>query len=221
MKRNPPDEIRDSKPPYFVGISGGSGSGKTTLLRRIVERFGAESLTLISQDNYYISLENIPRDLTGEVNFDHPDALDLDAMAHDLGKLQAGQSFQLLEYTFNNPAIVPKTLTFEPAPIVVIEGLFVFNHGAVNDLLDLKVFVDTSEHLRLSRRIRRDATERGYGLEEVLGYYEKFVVPMYRQHIEPYKTDCDIIIPNDRHMERATMLLIDHLAAVLARRNGQ
>ena len=204
--------------PYFIGISGGSGSGKTTLLRRIVERFGDDALTLISQDNYYISLEHLPRDLKGEVNFDHPSALDLDALSRDIELLRNGQAFDLLEYTFNNPAIVPKLLHFAPAPIVVIEGLFVFNHPAVNAALDLKVFVDTSEHLRLSRRIRRDAAERGYGLEDVLAYYEKFVVPMYRQHIEPFRAECDLIIPNDRHMEHATEVLIDHLEAVMTRR---
>lgn len=204
--------------PYFVGISGGSGSGKTTLLRRIVERFGEQSLTLISQDNYYISLDNLPRDLTGEVNFDHPTALDLEALAADLTKLQAGESFSLEEYTFNNPNVVPRMLTFEPAPIVVIEGLFVFNHPVVNEILDLKVFVDTSEHLRLSRRIRRDAAERGYGLDSVLSYYEKFVVPMYRQYIEPFRSECDLIIPNDRHMDHATTVLMDHLEAVFRRR---
>ncbi|MEY3445229.1 MAG: hypothetical protein RLZZ519_3510, partial [Bacteroidota bacterium] len=139
--------------PYFVGISGGSGSGKTTLLKRIVQQFDQQSLTLISQDNYYISLADLPRDLKGDVNFDHPSALDLDALAKDLQKLQAGEAFQLEEYTFNNPNIVPKTLTFEPAPIVVIEGLFVFNNPDIDRILDLKVFVDTSEHLRLARRI--------------------------------------------------------------------
>lgn len=212
--------MNDAVKPYFVGISGGSGSGKTTLLKRIVERFNQEALTLISQDNYYISLADLPRDLKGEVNFDHPSALDLDALAVDMEKLQRGESFELEEYTFNNPSRVPKILRFAPAPIVVIEGLFVFNNPIVNEILDLKVFVDTSEHLRLSRRIRRDAAERGYGLEDVLAYYEKFVVPMYRQHIEPFRAECDLVIPNDRHMERATSVLIDHLDAVLARRRA-
>lgn len=207
--------------PYFLGISGGSGSGKTTLLRRIVERFGGSSLTLVSQDNYYISRDRLPRNADGEINFDHPSALDLDAMARDMALLQQGQTFQIPEYTYNNPDKVPVLLTFEPRDIVVLEGLFVFNHPDVNSLLDLKVFVDTSEHLRLSRRIRRDAAERGYGLDDVLGYYEKFVVPMFRQHIEPFRNECDIIIPNDRHMEHATTVLIDHLESVLRRRAHQ
>ena len=201
------------KRPYFVGISGGSGSGKTTLLRRLVKHFGADQLTLISQDNYYISRDNLPRSLDGEINFDHPSALDLNALAKDLRILMEGKSFELVEYTFNNPNIVPKTLVFQPSALVVIEGLFVFNHPQVNEMLDLKVFVETSEHLRLSRRIKRDARERGYGLDEVLSYYERFVVPMYKQHIEPFRADCDIIIPNDKHMDVATNVLIHHLDA--------
>jgi uridine kinase len=204
--------------PYFLGISGGSGSGKTTLLRQLVQHFGDETLTLISQDNYYISRELLPRDEEGEINYDHPSALDLNLLATHLAKLVAGESYEIPEYTFNNIAIVPKTLKFHPSPIVVIEGLFVFNHPDVARLLDLKVFVDTSEHLRLSRRIRRDASERGYGLDEVLSYYEKYVVPMYRQYIEPFKNQCDLIIPNDDHMENAAVVLINHLDAVLAKR---
>lgn len=199
--------------PYFVGISGGSGSGKTTLLRRLVKHFGTDKLTLISQDNYYISRDDLPRALDGEINFDHPSALDLDAMAADLHTLMQGKQFELQEYTFNNPAIQPKTLVFKPSAIVVIEGLFVFNHPQVNEMLDLKVFVETSEHLRLSRRIKRDARERGYSLDEVLSYYERFVVPMYKEFIEPFRTECDIVIPNDRHMDIATKVLIHHLDA--------
>ncbi len=208
-----------SQKPYFLGISGGSGSGKTTLLRRIVQRLGKHAITLISQDNYYISRDDLPRDLDGQINFDHPSALNLDALALDIAKLQAGESFDILEYTFNNPDRRPAMLRFEPRPIVLIEGLFVFNHPDVDKMLNLKVFVDTSEHLRLSRRIRRDAKERGYGLDEVLAYYERFVVPMYRQHIEPFRNECDMIIPNDRHMDHATTVLIDHLEAVLRRSN--
>ena len=199
--------------PYFVGISGGSGSGKTTLLRQLVKYFGAEKLTLISQDNYYISKDDLPRDLDGEINFAHPSAIDLDAMAKDLHTLMQGKQFELQEYTFNNPELDSKTLVFKPSEIIVIEGLFVFNHPQVNEMLDLKVFVETSPHLRLSRRIKRDARERGYSLDEVLSYYERFVVPMYKEFIEPFRTKCDIVIPNDKHMEVATKVLIHHLDA--------
>lgn len=201
--------------PYMIGIAGGSGSGKTTLLRKLVANFPEEALTLISQDNYYISRDDLPRDLSGEINFDHPSAMNLDGLAADLLRLSRGESVEIEEYTYNNSNAPVKMITYLPAKIVVVEGLFVFNHPEVAGLLDLKVFVETAAHLRLSRRIRRDAEERGYGLDEVLDYYERFVAPMYAQHIEPFKADCDLIIPNNTHMENATRVLIHHLESVI------
>ena len=202
--------------PYFIGITGGSASGKTTLLRQLVKHFPGDQLTLISQDNYYISRDDLPRSLDGEINFDHPTAVDLKSLGRDLLRISRGETVQVQEYTFNNPAIVPKTISYAPAALIIVEGLFVFNHPAVADLLDLKVFVDTEEHLRLSRRIRRDAAERGYRLEQVLEYYNRFVAPMYKQHIEPFKYACDVIIPNNVRMDRAIDVLMHHLDAVVA-----
>ncbi|MEM1000684.1 MAG: uridine kinase [Bacteroidota bacterium] len=206
--------------PYFVGIAGGSGSGKTTLLRRLQERFENADLTFISLDNYYISRDDLPRDLGGNINFDHPSAMDLTALGGDLNRLAQGETVVLDEYTYNNPQIVPQKIAYRPAPIVVVEGLFVFNHPSVSEQLDLKVFVETHEHLRLSRRIRRDAAERGYGLEDVLSYYERFVAPMYREHIDPFRHECDLIVPNNRRMDAGIEVLIHHLEAVLRRKQS-
>ncbi|MEM7040042.1 MAG: uridine kinase [Bacteroidota bacterium] len=204
-----------SPQPYFIGITGGSASGKTTLLRQLVSHFRDDQLTLISLDNYYISRDDLPRTLDGSINFDHPDAIDLDRFAADLKRIAAGETIELMEYTFNNPAIVPKKIVYAPAPLVVVEGLFVFNHAEAADMLDLKVFVDTEDYHRLSRRIVRDAKERGYGLDDVLSYYTRFVAPMYKQYIEPYKYGCDIVIPNNVRMDRGIQVLMHHLEAVV------
>lgn len=199
---------------YFIGISGGSASGKTFLLRNLLSTFDGQ-ITLISTDNYYRSREELPRDPDGEINFDHPSAVNLDLLAEHLYRIHQGETIEVQEYTFNNPDIVPKTLQYGPSPIILIEGLFVFNHEEVASQLDLKLFVDADEHIRLSRRIRRDFEERGYGLDEVLDYYEKYVAPMYKQYIEPFKYDCDLIIPNNTHMERAVSVLVHHLQSLL------
>ena len=122
------------------------------------------------------------------------------------------------EYTFNNPDVEPKTISYAPAPIILIEGLFVFYHPSVMNRLDLRVFVEAEDHIRLARRIKRDGKERGYPVDEVLDMYLKFVAPMYRKYVEPFKHDCDIIIPNNDHMENAVDVLAHHLDAVLASR---
>jgi uridine kinase len=206
--------------PYFVGVSGGSASGKTYLLNQIMKRIPENQITLISQDNYYKKLEHQSRKSDGTVNFDHPDSIDLDKFTNDLQLLMEGKSFSIEEYTFNNPTITPRMLTYHPAPIVLVEGLFIFYQSNLFDLLNLKVFVDADEHIKLSRRIIRDYSERGYGLEEILKQYELDVIPMYNKFVRPYKESCDLIIPNNHHMNKALEVLLDHLQ-IRAAQNGR
>ena len=201
--------------PYFLGISGGSASGKTYLLKKILQRYSDGIITRISTDNYYRDIEQLPEDDEGEVNFDHPSAVDLDRLAEDLNTIQAGKTVSMREYTFNNPEKVPGVIHFEPAPIILLEGLFVFYHPGIMKKLDLKVFVEAEEYVRLSRRINRDK-DRGYGTEEVLKMYSKYVAPMYRRYVEPFKHDCDLVVPNNDHMDRAVEVISHHLDWVLA-----
>ena len=204
--------------PFFLGISGGSASGKTFLLNHILDRYSDQEATLISSDNYYRSREVLPREADGEINFDHPDSLDLDRLEQDLIRISNGESVTVKEYTFNNPKVEPTWITYNPSPIILVEGLFVFHHPGISKLLDLKIFVDADEHIRLSRRIRRDAAERGYQLDEVLDYYTKYVAPMYRKYIEPYRDECDLVLPNNLHMDRAVRVLESHLDVILKTR---
>lgn len=208
--------MKPSSHPYLVGISGGSASGKTFLLKKLMERYPAGQITLISQDNYYQPIDLCPKNEEGEVNFDHPDALDLVSFARDIHRLYEGETVKLMEYTFNNPDIVPKELVYSPSPLILVEGLFVFTHPDVARQLNLKIFVDADEHIRLSRRIRRDYAERGYSLDEVLDYYEKFVAPMYRKYIEPYKYECDLILPNNLKIDKAVEVVMHHLDKVIS-----
>lgn len=197
--------------PYLVGVSGGSASGKTYLLNQLLKRIPERFITLISQDNYYKDLELQDRKPDGTVNFDHPDSIDLNKFVKDLELLIQGHSVSIREYTFNNPAITPKIITYLPSRIILVEGLFIFYKPELFDLLNLKIFVDAEEHIKLSRRIIRDYSERGYQLEEILKQYEQDVIPMYNKFVRPFKESCDVIIPNNHHMDKAIEVLLDHL----------
>jgi len=201
--------------PYVIGICGGSASGKTFLLRQLMGAFPTDELTLISQDNYYRSRADLPKDAEGLINFDHPSAVDLDKLVEDVGTLQKGQAVELQEYTFNNPNQMPKTIVMKPAALMIVEGLFVLQHEALAQQLNLKIFVDAEEHIRLSRRLKRDIAERGYDMQSVLRDYERFVAPMYKQHILPSKAKADLIIPNNKHMYKAVQVILNHLKAVM------
>jgi uridine kinase len=194
--------------PYIVGITGGSASGKTLFLRSLLRAFTPQEICLISQDNYYKPRTQQPTDENGVHNFDTPLSIDFELYAQHIKDLRNGKQVVKQEYTFNNPNVVPQLLTLEPSPIIVVEGIFVFYFPEISSLLDLKVFIDAAEHIKLKRRIVRDKDERGYDLEDVLYRYEKHVVPTYEKYIAPFKSDADVIIPNNLHFEKALEMLI-------------
>lgn len=194
--------------PYIVGITGGSASGKTMFLRSLLNAFTSEEISLISQDNYYKPRHEQPVDENGVYNFDTPFSIDFELYAQHIKDLRNEKQVLKQEYTFNNPHVVPKTLTFYPAPVIVVEGIFVFYFPEIAHLLDLKVFIDAAEHIKLKRRIVRDKDERGYDLEDVLYRYEKHVMPTYEKYIAPFKSDADIIVPNNLHFAKGLEMLI-------------
>ncbi|MBD8491125.1 uridine kinase [Echinicola sp. CAU 1574] len=193
--------------PYIVGITGGSASGKTLFLNRLLQSFDPEEICLISQDNYYKPIEQQPLDDEGIENYDTPHSFDFQAYAADIKKIQMGEKVFRQEYTFNNPKVTPKMLEFCPAPVVVVEGIFVLYSPELSNLLDLKVFIDAKDYIKLKRRIVRDKVERGYDLDDVLYRYEKHVMPTYEKYIDPFKHDADLIIPNNDSFEKGLEML--------------
>jgi uridine kinase len=194
--------------PYTIGITGGSGSGKTYFIEKLSSYFKTGQVCLLSQDHYYKPIEQQYKDAKGIENFDLPEAIDNDLFLADIRSLKAGQKVLKREYTFNKPDRVPAMLEFAPAPVLVVEGLFIFMHPEIEQELDLKIFIEAKDHVKLTRRIRRDNEERGYDLHDVLYRYENHVMPVYESFIQPLKHECDIIIPNNKHFERALEMLV-------------
>lgn len=196
---------------YLVGIAGGSGSGKTSLVRALRERMPDGTVCLVSQDDYYLSKEEQGVDANGKVNFDLPQGVDLDGLAKDLRTLVTGDPIYRKEYTFNIDGQEPKLIELRPAPVILVEGLFVLHHEPVRELFDLRVFIEASEGAQLDRRIKRDTKERGYGEEEIMYQWDNHVLPAYRNYLLPYRHLCDLHVVNENNFERALTVLHDHL----------
>jgi uridine kinase len=202
--------------PFIVGVTGGSASGKTHFLKSLVKSFGKESLCIVSQDEYFKRKEEQPIDEKGISNFDTPFSIDADQFATDIKLLRQGNIVSKMEYTFNNPVVTPKSLIFNPAPIIIVEGIFVFYYPEIAKLFDLKIFIDAREHVRLSRRLARDKAERGYEAEDVLYRYEKHVSPTYQKYIKPFKHEADFVIPNNLHFDKALEVITVFLKTKIA-----
>jgi uridine kinase len=185
------------KKPFIIGITGGSGSGKTTFIKHIRDTFSEEELCIISQDDYYRPRQEQLTDDKGVHNFDLPTSIDKKAFHADVEKLLRGEVVERIEYVFNNKEATPSVKVFKPAPIVIVEGLFVFHYKKIRRLLDLKVFFYAADHLKVIRRILRDQIERGYPIDDVLYRYEHHVMPSYQKYIQPYMQEADLIINNN------------------------
>ncbi len=197
--------------PFVVGITGGSASGKTLFLKKLLGAFNPDDICLISQDNYYLPRDMQPKDENGVSNFDTLQSIDFDAYVNDISTLLDGRKVIRKEYTFNNPDAVPALLEFKPAPVIIVEGIFVLYYSRLSDMLDLKIFIDAKDHIKLARRIIRDKEERGYDLDDVLYRYEKHVIPTYEKYIEPFRHESDLIIPNNSDFGKAVEVLIAFL----------
>ena len=202
--------------PYIVGITGGSASGKTSFLKGLLNAFQPHQVCLISQDNYYRNLDEIAVDDQGIHNFDMPETIDHHLYAQHIEQLRRGETVIQKEYVFNNADAVPTMLTFTSAPIIVVEGIFVFHFRELSDQMDLKIFIDAKNSIKLERRVKRDAEERGYDLDDVMYRWKNHVKPTYKQFIKPYRAEADIVIPNNIHYQKGLNVVIEYLRAKIA-----
>lgn len=203
--------------PYIVAITGGSASGKTLFLRSLLDSFKPGEICLLSQDNYYKPRHLQPVDENGIINFDRPDSINIEEFETDLQMLKDGKKVERLEYTFNHPERKPQTLVFNSAPLIVVEGIFVLYFESLAKKIDLKIFIDAKEHIKLKRRIERDKAERGIGIEEVLYQYQFHVAPTYEKYILPFREEADLIIPNNHNFNKAMEVLVSFLKGKVSR----
>ena len=198
------------KSPFLVGICGGSGSGKSYLVQQLRNQLPAHQLCIVSMDDFYQPIIDQAKDDNGIANFDLPTAIDKPALLQTIQSLLKGKSVTLPKYTYNNPNTAPTFITLEPAPILLIEGVFTLYFEEIRNGLNLAIFVEADDVHKVIRRIKRDGMERGYDIKDVIYRYENHVLPSYKQHIEPYKNIADMIINNHRHMDNCIPMLVSY-----------
>lgn len=206
--------------PFIVGITGGSASGKTKFMNSLLGAFGTDEICQVSQDDYYKPITEIPRDNNGVENFDLPETIDYTIFAEHIRMLRNGEKVEHQEYTFNNPNVIPRRLLFQPTPVIIVEGLFIFYYPEICSLIDLKIFVDAKEHFKIKRRILRDNNERGYDLNDVLYRWEHHVSPTYEKFIKPLRDEADIVINNNVNFDKGLEVIKSFLKDKIKENNS-
>ena len=188
-------ELPEGGGPLVIGVAGGSGSGKTTISSAIVDQIGRDQVAFIEHDAYYRDYGSLPLEERAKVNFDHPDSLETELLIEHLRALIDGQPIEKPVYDFTTHSRLAQTVTVEPKPTIVVDGILVFTEKELRRLMDLKIYVDTDSDLRILRRLQRDIEERQRTVDSVITQYLSTVRPMHLQFVEPSKRYADIIIP--------------------------
>ena len=181
--------------PVLIGIAGGSGSGKTTVIRNIMEGLTSQPVTVIEHDAYYRVLSHLDEEERARVNFDHPDALETNLLIAHLDALLRGEVINKPIYDYATHNRLGETVAVAPCPVIILDGILVLAEPDLVKRMDIKIFVDTDDDIRLLRRIKRDLQERGRSIEAILDQYERTVRPMYLEFVQPSRRVADIIIP--------------------------
>ena len=179
---------------FVIGIGGGTGSGKTTLTKRLKERLGS-AVTVLSYDNYYKSHPDMPYDERVRLNYDHPSAFDTELLVEHLAALRRGETIAAPVYDFKQHDRSDETMLIAPTGVILVEGILILADERLRSQMDVKIYVDTDEDVRILRRVVRDVKQRGRSLESVVTQYLTTVKPMHEQYVEPSRRYADIIVP--------------------------
>lgn len=183
------------KKPIIIGVSGGSGSGKTSVSRAIFNNFSNHSIMMLEHDSYYKDQSHLSFEERLKTNYDHPFAFDTDLLIEHLEKLLNYETIEKPVYDYVAHTRSTETVIQEPKEVIILEGILILEDKRLRDLMDIKIYVDTDDDIRIIRRIKRDMIERGRTLDSIIDQYLSVVKPMYHQFIEPTKRYADVIVP--------------------------
>lgn len=198
----------------LILIAGGSGAGKTTVTNEIVEELH-ENVTVINQDDYYKSFDDIPFEERKKINYDHPEAIDNNLLLLHLKRLLKGQSIPMPKYDYIKHKRKSVKEVVRPASIIILEGIFALEDEKIRNLASIKIYVESDDDIRFIRRMVRDVNERGRSVDDVIDQYLSTVKPMYHSFVKPTKRYADIIIPNDNSHSIAVDIIIAKIKTIL------
>jgi uridine kinase len=204
--------------PLLVGVAGGSGSGKSSLARVLVATLGSARATLLAHDAYYRDGGALAPEMRATANYDVPDAFDQALFLEHLAALRAGRTIRPPAYCFVTHRRTGYAAAVTPRPIVVIEGILLLWEPAVRAALDLRIYLDAPEPLRLERRVARDVVERGRTTDAVFAQFAATVRDAHRRYVEPTRVMADLVLSTTGRLEPIAEIAVAVILDRFARR---
>ena len=180
------EKISNKEKVVIVGVAGGSGSGKGYVVKSISKRVKGK---VVMMDDYYVGIGNMKDD-----NFDKPSAIDLNLLKKHLNFLKKKRSIEKPVYNFDIHKRIGSE-KFSPQKVIIVEGLFILSEIFKKEV-NLKLFIEAPEEVRLKRRIARDIRERARTKKDVICQWRETVEPMYKKYVFPQRKLADYIIEN-------------------------
>ena len=199
----------------IIGVAGGTGSGKSTLVKRLQEAFKDDDVATLCHDYYYKAHPELTYEERTKLNYDHPAAFDTDMLVEHIRALKSNVPIEHPVYSFVEHNRTEEQVLVKPSKVIIVDGILIFEHKELRELMDIKVFVDTDADLRLARRILRDVCERGRTMQSVIDQYTTTVKPMHEEFVEPSKRYADVIIPEGGFNSVAVGMLIENIRSLI------
>ena len=194
-----------------IAIAGGSGSGKSTLAAALLESIGNDSVSLLQIDAYYHDLSHLALEEREAVNFDHPDALDLDLFAAHVEALRSGRAVECPTYDFTTHCRRSQTVHIVPKETILLEGILVACRADLRALVDRLVFVATDVALRHSRRVYRDQHERGRDVASIKRFWAR-AEDTFLEWGALAEDTADLFVDGSEEVEAMTRSVLDYLS---------
>lgn len=202
--------------PFVLGVAGGTGSGKTTLVRRLIEKLGADRIAVVEHDSYYLPNVALTVGERDQINYDHPDALETSLLVNHLDQLKSNRPVDVPVYDFTTHCRRKETRRVNPRRLIIVEGILALSDRALRDRMDLRIFVDAGDDVRLNRRLKRDQEERGRSVDSVMRQYLETVKPMHEEFVQPSSEYADLVVSGEEDIESPVNALAVRLESLLA-----
>lgn len=201
--------------PILILIAGGTASGKTTVVDKLKAHFSDDDISVVAMDNYYKRRDDISLEERKKINYDHPDAIDMKLLKEHIILLLNNCDVACPIYDFKNHNRSNSTINIKHSRVIIVEGILALYDSEIRELADIEIFVESEPDIRFIRRLKRDISERGRDVDDVISQYLATVKPMYDSYVAPTKRFADIIIPNDTKHDMAIDILATKIENII------